>query len=156
MPSSFRTHHKGVQAKQMDGAAASDGVEPIRESVIRRRRRWSDREKAQIVREVQRPGAILQEVAQRHGLHPSLLTRWRAQHRTVVKKAPLRPARLLPVRVEPQTRATPRASRVEDIRSSTSKLGSIEVEFSTGRRVHIQGMVDAQTLRTLLQELSRP
>ena len=156
MPSSFRTHHEGVQAKQMDGAAGRDEVEPVRESVIRRRRRWSDQEKAQIVREVQRPGAILQEVAQRHGLHPSLLTRWRAQHRTVVKKAPLRQARLLPVRVEPQTRSTPRASRVDDIRSRASKLGSIEVEFSTGRRVHIQGMVDAQTLRTLLQELSRP
>ena len=140
----------------MDGAAGRDEVEPVRESVIRRRRRWSDQEKAQIVREVQRPGAILQEVAQRHGLHPSLLTRWRAQHRTVVKKAPRRQARLLPVRVEPQTRSTPRASRVDDIRSRASKLGSIEVEFSTGRRVHIQGLVDAQTLRTLLQELSRP
>lgn len=156
MPTSFRTHHQGVQAKQMDGAAARDGVEPIRESVIRRRRRWSDREKGRIVREVRRPGAILREVAQRHGLHPSLLTRWRAQHRTVVKKVPPRQARLLPVRVEPQTRSAPRASRVEEIRSRTSKLGSIEVEFSTGRRVHIQGMVHAQTLRTLLQELSRP
>lgn len=139
----------------MDGAAGNE-VEPVRESVIRRRRRWSDREKAQIVREAQRPGAILQEVAQRHGLHPSLLTRWRAQHRTVVKKAPLRQTRLLPVRVESQTRSTPRVSPVDEIRSRTSKLGSIEVEFSTGRRVHIQGMVDAQTLRTLLQELSRP
>lgn len=156
MPSSYRTHHQGVQAKRMDGAAGRDGVEPVRESVIRRRRRWSDREKAQIVREAQRPGAILQEIAQRHGLHPSLLTRWRAQHRTVVKKAALRQARLLPVRVEPQTRSTPRASRVDDIRARASKLGSIEVEFSTGRRVHIQGIVDAQTLRTLLQELSRP
>ncbi len=156
MPSSYRTHRK-VQAKQMDGAAGRDEVEPVRESVIRRRRKWSDREKARIVREAQRPGAILQEVAQRHGLHPSLLTRWRAQHRTVVKKAPLRQARLLPVRVEPQTRSTPRAaSRADDIRSSASKLGSIEVELSAGRRVHIQGMVDAQTLRTLLQELSQP
>lgn len=140
----------------MDGAAGRDEVEPVRESAIRRRRRWSDREKARIVREGQRPGAILQEIAQRHGLHPSLLTRWRAQHRTVVKKAALRQARLLPVRVEPQTRFTPGSSRVDDIRSSASKLGSIEVEFSAGRRVHIQGMVDAQTLRTLLQELSRP
>jgi transposase len=156
MPLSYRTHHNGVQAKQMDGAAGSDEFEPVRESVIRRRRRWSDREKAQIVREVQRSGAILQEVAQRHGLHPSLLTRWRAQHRTVVKKAPLRQARLLPVRVEPQTRSTARALRVDGIRSRASELGSIEIEFSAGRRVHIQGMVDAQTLRTLLQELSRP
>ena len=40
----------------MDGVLGKDDVEPVRESVIRRRRRWSDREKAQIVREVQRPG----------------------------------------------------------------------------------------------------
>jgi transposase-like protein len=140
----------------MDGARARDEVEPVRESVIRRRRRWSDREKAQIVREVQRPGAILQEVAQRHGLHPSLLTRWRAQHRTAVKKATTRQARLLPVRVEPQTRSSPRFARVDDIHPSASSSRSIEIEFSAGRRVHIQGIVDAQTLRTLLQELSRP
>jgi transposase-like protein len=140
----------------VDGAQGRDEVEPVRESVIRRRRRWSDREKAQIVREVQRPGAILQEVAQCHGLHPSLLTRWRAQHRTMVKKATMRKVRLLPVRVEPQTRSSPRFARVDDIHPSASKLGSIEIEFSAGRRVHIQGMVDGQTLRTLLQELSQP
>jgi transposase len=140
----------------MDGAQGRDDVEPVRESVIRRRRRWSDREKVQIVREVQRPGATLQEVAQRHGLHPSLLTRWRAQHPTVAKKSTMRKARLLPVRVEPQIRSSPRFARVDDIHSSASKLGSIEIEFSAGRRVHIQGMVDAQTLRTLLQELAQP
>jgi len=138
----------------MDGAQGRDEVEPVRESVIRRRRRWSDREKAQIVREVLRAGAVLREVAQRHGLHPSLLTRWRAQHRTAVKKTTTRQARLLPVRVEPQTRSSPRHARMDDIHRSAPR--SIEIEFSAGRRVHIQGVVDAQTLRTLLQELSRP
>jgi len=47
-------------------------------------------------------------------------------------------------------------ARVDDIHPNASKLGSIEIEFSAGRRVHIQGMVDVQTLRTLLQELSQP
>jgi transposase len=140
----------------MDGAAGKDEVVPVRESLIRRRRKWSDQEKAQIVREVQRSGAILQEVAQRHGLHPSLLIRWRAEHRTVVKKATARRARLLPVQVEPQARSSLRLARVDDIHPNASKSGSIEIELSAGRRVHIQGMVDAQTLRTLLQELSQP
>jgi transposase len=139
----------------MDGAAGKDEVVPVRESVLRRRRKWSDQEKARIVREAQRPGASLQEVCQRHGLHPSLVTRWRAQHRTVVKKATPRKARLLPVRVEPQTRSSPRLARGDDIHQNTSKSGSIEIELSAGRRVHIQGMVDAQTLRALLQELSQ-
>jgi transposase-like protein len=140
----------------MDGAQGRDEVEPVRESVIRRRRRWSDREKARIVREVLRPGAILQEVAQRHGLHPSLLTRWRAQRRTAVKKATTRQARLLPVRVEPQTRSSPGLARMDDIHRSAPSSRSIVIEFSAERRVQIQGVVDAQTLRTLLQELSRP
>jgi transposase len=139
----------------MEGVQRRDEVEPLRESVIRRRRRWSAREKAQIVRELQRPGAMLQEVAQRHGLHPGLLTRWRAQHRSAARKANRPEARLLPVRVEPETRPSARFARRDAIRENTSKPGSIEVEFSTGWRVHIQGMVDAQTLRTLLQELSR-
>lgn len=117
-----RTHHKGVQAGQMDGAQGKDEVEPVRASVIRRR----------------------------------LLTRWRAQRRTVVKKSTMREARLVAVRVEPQTRASPRFARVGNIRQSASSSGSIEIEFSAGRRVHIQSMVDAQTLRTLLQELSQP
>jgi transposase len=139
----------------MDGMQVNGKVDPVRESVIRRRRKWSTREKVRIVQEALRPGAVLQEVAQRHGLHPSLLTRWRAQHRTVAKKASMREARLVPVRVEPQTRLSPRSARVDDIRERASKTGSIEVELCAGRRVHIQGMVDAQTLRTLLQELSR-
>src|SRR5215469_16975093 len=108
----------------MDGVQGSEDVEPVRESVIRRRRRWSDQEKTQIVRELQRPGAVLQEVAERHGLHPGLLTRWRTQHRTVAKKAPVREAKLLPVRVRPP-RQPPRLARGDDIGEEASKSGSI-------------------------------
>ena len=127
----------------------------VRESVSRRRRSWSDQEKAQIVQEAQRPGAMLQEVAQRHGLHPSLLTRWRAQYRAVRKKAARGEVPLLPVTVEPRARAGFQVARADSKGERTSTVGTIEVEFSAGRRMHIQGMVDPQTLRTLLQELSR-
>lgn len=77
----------------MDGVQINGDVEPMRESVIRRRRKWSAQEKAQIVREAQRAGALLQEVARRHGLHPGLLTRWRAQYPAVAKKVTRREAR---------------------------------------------------------------
>lgn len=139
----------------MDGVLGITEGAPVRESVTRRRRTWSAREKAQIVAEAQRPGAMLQEVAQRHGLHPSLLTRWRAQHRTVKKKAARREVRLLPVTVEPRTRPGFPLPRTDSKRESGTTLGTIEVEFSAGWRLHIQGMVDAPTLRTLLQELAR-
>jgi transposase-like protein len=88
----------------MDGEQAAAGAERVHESAVRRRRKWSAGEKAKIVREAQRPGALLQDVAQRHGLHPSLLTRWRAQGR-VVKKVARREARLLPVTVERRPRS---------------------------------------------------
>ncbi len=139
----------------MDGERAAGGVEGVHESAIRRRRKWSAGEKAQIVREAQRPGAMLQEVAQRHGLHPSLLTRWRAQGRVVKKKAPRREARLLPVTVERRPRSESGLVRPDGIRGPASTSGCIDVEFAAVWRVHLQGVADAHTLRTLLQELAR-
>jgi transposase len=139
----------------MDGEQAAAGVERVHESAIRRRRKWSVGEKAKIVREAQRPGAMLREVAQRHGLHPSLLTRWRAQGRVVKKKGARREARLLPVTVARRPRSESRLVKPDSMRDLASTSGCIDVEFSAGWRVHIQGMVDAHTLRTLLQELAR-
>jgi transposase-like protein len=139
----------------MDGMQANGKVDPVRESVIRRRRKWSTREKVQIVQEALRPGAVLQGVAQRHGLHPSLLTRWRAQHRAAAKKVIGREARLIPVEVERGTRPRNRFVQSVGVSENSSKLGAIEVEFSSGRRLCIQGVVDAGMLSTVLQELSR-
>jgi transposase len=139
----------------MDGEQTTGGAERVHQSAVRRRRKWSAGEKAQIVREVQRPGAMLQEVARRHGLHPSLLTRWRAQYRVVEKKAARREVRLLPVRVERRPRSESGLVRPDGMREPASTSGSIDVEFAAGWRLHIQGVVDVQTLRTLLQELPR-
>lgn len=138
----------------MDGVQADGNAEPVRESVMRRRRKWSAREKAQIVREAQRPGAVLQEVAEGHGLHPSLLTRWRAQHQTAALKTTRREARLLPVKLERRAQWPARVARPGPLSESSTKLGTIEIEFSAGWRLHIQGIVDTQTLRAVLQELS--
>jgi transposase-like protein len=99
------------------------------------------------VQEAQRFEAVLQEVAQHHRLHLSLLTRWRAQHQAVAKKATRREARLLPVRVQPRARPHARFAQRGRLSESSARLGTIEVEFSAGWRVHIQGVVDARTLR---------
>ena len=139
----------------MDGMQVNGKVDPVRESVIRRRRKWSTREKVQIVQEALQPGAVLQEVAQRHGLHPSLLTRWRAQHGAAAKKVIGREARLIPVEVERGARPRNRFVRPVRVSENSIKLGAIEVEFSSGRRMCIQGVVDARMLSTVLQELSR-
>jgi transposase len=138
----------------MDGVQVEDGIESVRESVIRRRRTWSALEKAQIVQEAQGPTAVLQEVAQRHGLHPSLLTRWRKQHQAGTRKAIRREARLVPVEIGPRLQRRTRQAQPNHLGESR-KVGTIEVEFSAGRRMHIRGSVDVPLLRAVLQELSR-
>jgi transposase len=51
---------------------------------IERRRKWSPEEKAEIVAESFAEGAVVSEVARRHGLNPQQLFGWRAQLRNSV------------------------------------------------------------------------
>src|ERR1700731_3516223 len=50
-------------------------------SGVERRRRWSKDEKSRIVEETLMPGAVVCEVARRHGVAQSLLFTWRRQAR---------------------------------------------------------------------------
>ena len=136
----------------MDGIEA-DGVgrQPV-ETSKRIRRRWTARQKRRMVREAQRPGAVIQEVAQHHGVHVSVLNRWRTEERVATSgaKKAVHKVRLLLVRVRRS-----RPSRTPSRPAAATKLDAIEVEFPSGRRVCVRGVVDAGTLRTVLQELSQ-
>jgi len=85
---------------------------------VERRRRWSKDEKARIVEETLTPGAVVSEVARRHGVAQSLLFTWRRLARTA------EPARrdgsiLLPVEIDAM--ATPSVSEAAiPSRSATS------------------------------------
>jgi transposase-like protein len=107
------------------------------------------------VREAQRPGAVRQEVAQRHGVHVSVLNRWRAEQRVKASgaKKAVSAARLLPVRLR-KARPSRAASRPATVAAVTA-VDVIEVEFSAGRRLKVRGVVDGGLLRTVLQELSQ-
>jgi transposase-like protein len=138
-------------------AKAENGRRQVRESGVQTRRRWPESQKLQIVRESHRPGAVLLEIARKNGLHPSLLTKWRAQHRdgmlgTVSDAGGA--ARLLPVQVSTGPMPSGLVRSTSPVESA-ARLGAIEVEFSSGRRLYIQGVVDAGMLSTVLQELSR-
>ena len=72
-----------------------DMVEPLR--VVRRlevitgaggRRRWSHAEKARILDEVLAPGAVVSEVARRHGMTPQHLFTWRREARRALIAGP--------------------------------------------------------------------
>src|ERR1700757_1236639 len=67
-----------------DTKRASATTRPHRIEVItgvERRRRWSAQEKAAIVAESMAEGAVVSEVARRHGLSPQQLFGWRARLR---------------------------------------------------------------------------
>ena len=139
----------------MDGIEAG-GRQPV-ETGKRIRRHWTTTQKRQMVREAQRPGAVIQELAQHHGVHVSVLNRWRTEERAAASgaKKAANTVRLLPVRVRrARPSRAPRQPVAATIATSTQR-DVIEVEFSGGRRLYVRGMVDAAILRTVLQELSQ-
>jgi transposase len=64
------------------------------------RRRWSPDDKARILEETPVPGAVVSEVARRHGLTPEQLFGWRREARGALNAAAEAPARFVPAVVE--------------------------------------------------------
>jgi transposase len=135
----------------MDGIEANGEDQPADNSK-RTRRQWTIQEKRRIVREASKPGALRQQVAQRHGVHVSVLNRWRTELRIGASsgKKVARAARLLPVLVR-KTRPARAASRSVAVPAGDL----IEVAFPAGQRVTVRGVVDGALLRTVLEELAR-
>jgi transposase len=122
---------------------------------IERRRRWSKDEKSRIVEETLMPGAVVSEVARRHGVAQSLLFTWRRLARTA------EPARrddsiLLPVEIgamaAPSGLEAARPSRATTSGRRT-RSGVIEIELGFGSRVRVDNNVDADALRRVLSVL---
>lgn len=138
----------GSEVHEEGGQAAQPGK--------RTRRQWTAADKRRIVREAQRPGAVKQEVAQRHGVHVSLLTRWRTEQlsKTAGAKRTASTVRLLPVQVR-KSRPSRGASGPISAAITGTEVGMMEVGFPTGPRLTVRGVVDGGLLRTVIEELSR-
>lgn len=136
---------------------AEGGERRVAPAGKRRRRKWSAAKKVRIVQEVEQTGAAVSEIARRHGVHVSMVTRWRAQYRAgqLDTHGPVRGgARLVPVRVRRDGPASlPSAKPAPAV--SAAEAGAIEVKLTGGQRMWIRGTVDAGMLRTVLVELSR-
>ncbi|TCU22507.1 transposase [Rhizobium azibense] len=93
-------------------------------------RHWPDEVKAQIVSESLRPGAMVNEVAERHGLKPNHLSTWRTMARQgkLVLPAPEDAVEFAAVIVEPPVSEPPtkKASRPEII------VGSVTIRLEEG------------------------
>jgi|SRR5580700_9807603 transposase len=140
----------------MDGIEVSGEDRQPADHSKRIRRRWTTEQKRRMVREAERPGAVRQQVAQRHGVHLSVLNRWRKELRIGAPSAkkPVRRVRLLPIRVS-KTQAPRAASQPARVSMAVAAVDSIEVAFTAGQRVTVRGLVDGGALRTVLQELAR-
>ena len=120
---------------------------------IERRRRWSKDEKARIVEETLMPGAVVSEVARRHGVAQSLLFTWRRLARAGATRDG---SILLPVEIE-ATAPPPGSEAARPPRPATNgrraKPGLIEIELGSGSRVRVDNDVDADALRGVLSVL---
>lgn len=107
----------------------------------RRRRDWSDEEKARIVAESADPQANISEVARRNGVSRGLLTVWRRQAREASQGAML----FARVAIEsPAADAVPPDDAAPDDR--------IEIEIADAR-VFVPPGADAATVRTVVSAL---
>jgi transposase len=107
-----------------------------------RRRRWSWKEKAQIVAESLAPGAVASTIARRYGLHPNQLYAWRKSARETVSDgshaAGSAPLNFVPVVVTEER--------------DVAHVSAIEIELSGGR-VRVLPGVDRGLLADVLRAL---
>ena len=113
------------------------------------RRRWSKSQKRSILAEVDAPGGSVSEVARRHGLHTSLLFRWRRDLGTkpAPRSASSPPPAFVPLTLPAPMPAAPPAP------PSPERADVIEIVLTSGRTVRVGSGVDVTVLRRLLGAL---
>jgi transposase len=124
---------------------------------VERRRRWSAEEKAEIVAESLVEGAVVSEVARRHGLSPQQLFGWRARLRdAVASSAPsfdTRPG-FVPAIVEhdPSPAALALPAAVVAMGTTCAEPAPIEIALG-GIIVRVRGEADPRALTAVLKAL---
>ncbi|WP_040622137.1 IS66-like element accessory protein TnpA [Rhodovulum sp. PH10] len=125
-----------------------------------RRRRFSTNDKARIVEETLAPGAVVSEVARRHGLTPQQVFTWRRQARqpeagAAATEAPL----FVPAVVEtasPSPEPVRRPRRPRRDRRTADLTGTIALEID-GVSVRIGAGAEAGTVAAVIRALrARP
>jgi len=122
---------------------------------VERRRRWSREDKERLVAASFDPGVSSSEVARAAGIHVSQLFRWRKE---LCDRIGPPASQFFPVVMEPD----PQQLRPPEARAPAprrgrprgrGKRGIIEIELVGGKRVRVDGDVDVETLRRVLDVL---
>lgn len=126
-----------------------DASRPVVDYVATTRRRWTKSQKRSILAEVDAPGGSVSAVARRHGLHTSLLFRWRRN--LGGKPAPPSSSSPPPAFV-PLTLPSPMPA-ARSAPSFSARADAIEIVLTSGRIVRVGSGIDVVTLRRLLAAL---
>ena len=135
---------------------SGDRTSPRYDVVATTRRSWSRDQRKTIVAEIDVGGATLSEVARRHGIHSSLLFRWRktlgsvmGASPTVVSVATSAPPtpRFMPVMLPPPSLPEPA--------SSPARPPTIEIVLGGGRTVRVGADIDTSALVRIIEALER-
>ena len=132
---------------------------------VERRRRFSVEQTLAVLAEAMAPGANISAVARRHGLLPAQVYKWRRLAELGVIGVPgaselpsfvaveiAKDVRSLPAPVlQAKLASTDNAPR----RRRRKKVGLIEIELESGRRVRVDRDVDAAALERVLDVLAR-
>lgn len=111
-----------------------------------RRRYRSKQERREVVEETLQPGASVAVIARRHGVNANQVFYWRKLYREGRLDAAPPPAQLLPVQITEVMRSDP----------PPAKLYSGVIVVEVGRaRIRIEGAVDAENLRLVLERVGR-
>jgi len=132
-------------------AATRGEAMPRIEIVADRRRAHSAAFRADVVAESRVPGVRVQDVAERRGICPSLIYRWR---RTVGADAAGDAAvRLFPVRIADGSDETPAPTLPASRPAAARRTGSIEIELAGDVRVRVDESVSVAALRRVMSVL---
>jgi len=110
------------------------------------RRHRSKQERREIAEESLQPGASVAVVARSHGVNANQVFHWRKLLREGQLDVKPASAQLMPVRI----------SEVIDDRIGTSRQQTGNIQIELGRmRVRVEGSVDPDALRMILEQLGR-
>ena len=142
-----------------DTSEVSSSARPRRIEVItgeERRRKWSAQEKAAIVAESLAEGAVISEVARRHGLRPQQLFGWRSRLRDAVRgSAPSSDAApaFVPA-IEEDEPPLPAAPALPAVVAMGAEVAPAPIEIALGGViVRVRGEADPRALTTVLKAL---
>ena len=117
----------------------------------RRRRTWTDEEKAQIVAESYGGAETVSAVARRHGLASTQLFTWRREARGPLPEAGVMFAPVKLIDPPPEPAEAPKASAVRR-KAKRNKAGGIELEID-GVAIRVERGAEARTVAAIIRAL---